>query len=34
MRIIAKVTGVDYEDFVRTAVLKPLGLNSLKLGKA
>jgi len=33
-RVLAKVAGVDYEDFVRTAVLKPLGLNSLKLGKA
>ncbi|GBL30119.1 esterase EstB [Opitutia bacterium] len=33
-RIIEKISGVDYEDHVRAAVLKPLGLNSMKLGKA
>jgi N-acyl-D-amino-acid deacylase len=33
-RVIAKIAGADYEDHVRTAVLKPLGLNSMKLGKA
>lgn len=33
-RIIEKISGADYEDHVRAAVLKPLGLNSMKLGKA
>jgi N-acyl-D-amino-acid deacylase len=33
-RVIAKISGVDYEDHVRAAMLKPLGLNSMKLGKA
>ena len=33
-RIIEKISGVDYEDHVRAAVLKPLGLNSMKLGRA
>jgi len=33
-RIIEKISGIDYEDHVRAAVLKPLGLNSMKLGKA
>ena len=33
-RVIAKIAGADYEDHVRAAVLKPLGLDSMKLGKA
>ena len=33
-RVIAKVSGVGYEDFVRATVLKPLGLDSMKLGRA
>ena len=33
-RIIAKISGVDYEEHVRAAMLKPLGLDSMKLGKA
>jgi CubicO group peptidase (beta-lactamase class C family) len=33
-RVIEKVAGVGYEDFVRATILKPLGLDSMKLGKA
>lgn len=33
-RVIEKISGVGYEDFVRATILKPLGLDSMKLGKA
>lgn len=33
-RVIAKVAKMDYEDFVRANVLRPLRLDSMKLGKA
>ena len=33
-RVIEKIAGVGYEDFVKAAVLKPLGMDSMKLGKA
>jgi N-acyl-D-amino-acid deacylase len=31
--VIEKVSGHDYEDYVRKEVLAPLGVSSMKLGK-
>lgn len=32
-RVIERITGNDYEAFVRSEVLKPLGINAMRIGK-